>query len=261
MTMFRFILGQLRRRGIYVFRNGMPWGASLPRDLQTLPAFPATPVIFDVGANVGQTLMEVKNAWPKAIVHCFEPTPESFKLLSQAAAKLCDVTCHEIALSSKGGTAVLTRGDVYVLNQVKPIELTCVSSVGVMERTCVRLSTVGSMCQDANIAHIDLLKIDTEGHDLQVLMGAERLLNKHAIDFVLTEVGFGDDARFCLDIEIRDYMMRFGYRLLGVYGQSPAIDQWNRSHVPPYYANMLFIRPHYFSADVHASYIADTSYV
>ena len=31
------------------------------------------PIIFDVGANTGQTLKTFKKLWPESIIHCFEP--------------------------------------------------------------------------------------------------------------------------------------------------------------------------------------------
>ena len=40
-----------------------------------------SPVIFDVGANIGATLVEFKQWWPNAKVHCFEPQEECWRSL------------------------------------------------------------------------------------------------------------------------------------------------------------------------------------
>ena len=40
-----------------------------------------SPVIFDVGANIGATLVEFKQWWPNAKVHCFEPQEECWRRL------------------------------------------------------------------------------------------------------------------------------------------------------------------------------------
>ena len=45
------------------------------------------PTIFDVGANVGATLEEFKQWWPKAQVHCFEPQEECWDKLEALAAQ------------------------------------------------------------------------------------------------------------------------------------------------------------------------------
>ena len=42
-----------------------------------------SPVIFDVGANVGQTVESFLNIWPKAEIHCFEPMEKAFADLAQ----------------------------------------------------------------------------------------------------------------------------------------------------------------------------------
>ena len=36
------------------------------------------PIIFDVGANIGQTLEEFKKIWPESNIHCFEPIKEFY---------------------------------------------------------------------------------------------------------------------------------------------------------------------------------------
>ena len=41
------------------------------------------PIIFDVGANVGDTLVNFKEWWPNSQVHCFEPQHECWKDLEE----------------------------------------------------------------------------------------------------------------------------------------------------------------------------------
>ena len=47
--------------------------------------------------------------------------------------------------------------------------------------------TGDSFCRRRGIDHIDLLKIDTEGHDLEVLRGFAQMLTSQAIDVVQFE--------------------------------------------------------------------------
>ena len=50
----------------------------------------------------------------------------------------------------------------------------------------VRSSSLDSFCKRKSIKNIDLLKIDTEGHEMQVLNGAKDML-KNDIKFILIE--------------------------------------------------------------------------
>src|SRR5882757_603353 len=61
------------------------------------------PVIFDVGANVGNTLGEFKTWWPGAIVHCFEPQSECWDSLGQRARQYgaAEVVINRFAAGSR----------------------------------------------------------------------------------------------------------------------------------------------------------------
>ena len=42
------------------------------------------PTIFDIGANIGQTSLEMLDHFPNATIHCFEPIAEFFKELTDS---------------------------------------------------------------------------------------------------------------------------------------------------------------------------------
>ena len=46
------------------------------------------PIIFDIGANNGDTLAEFKEWWPKATIHCFEPQTECLDELYNKIEKM-----------------------------------------------------------------------------------------------------------------------------------------------------------------------------
>src|SRR5690348_1303439 len=75
----------------------------LPLLRSTVPSFDPT-VVFDVGSNVGQSLSEIRELFPKATVHCFEPAPSTFANLSEQFGNVEQVRLHRIALSDHNGT-------------------------------------------------------------------------------------------------------------------------------------------------------------
>lgn len=87
----------------------------------------------------------------------------------------------------------------------------------------VKLSTVDNFASDNQIRQIDLLKIDTEGFDLEVLKGAQSMLSAGQIAFALPEIGFDPgDARHVLFDEIRAYLLPMGYAVFSIYDQQQA---------------------------------------
>ena len=41
------------------------------------------PIIFDIGANIGETVLEFKNWWKEAKIYCFEPQAECWESLEE----------------------------------------------------------------------------------------------------------------------------------------------------------------------------------
>jgi hypothetical protein len=68
------------------------------------------------------------------------------------------------------------------------------------------------------LTHIDLLKIDTQGFDLEVLRGAAEMLCRRAIDTLLVEVNFislyKGQGSFG---EVERFLAEKGYGLLTLY--------------------------------------------
>jgi FkbM family methyltransferase len=216
----------------------MPWGAKLSHDLNRLNAISDPSVIVDVGANVGQSTLAYKASWPGAAVHSIEPTPESFRLLCENTSRLKRVWCHNIALSSEPGVAEIVRADDSVRNRIatRTDELVTGPDGGIV------ITTLDEFCTNHQITRISLLKIDTEGHDLQVLRGGTTLLAQHDVDFILAEAGFDKGDWFCSDTEVREYLLALGYNLLGIYEQNPSAPLKLRVSRGLRYANMLFVR-------------------
>jgi FkbM family methyltransferase len=139
--------------------------------------------IFDVGANVGEwtgNLLKVASGLGTPVhVHAFEPCSDTFKQLSQRLGAEPNVVLVNQACSGSVGTATMHvygyGGHAGTNSLAEPIDNR--HSVG--EK--VHLTTVDSYCKAQEIANIDLLKIDAEGHDFEVMAGASEMLDRNAI--------------------------------------------------------------------------------
>lgn len=174
-------------------------------------------VVFDVGANQGQflNLILATIGADACHVHCFEPARHTCEMLRQTVGDNSHVTVnpfglgrepgsHELYYDRRGsGFASLTRRDLSHLN------------IAFSESESVTIDTLDRYCRRRGIDRIDLLKIDVEGHELDVLYGgAGEMFKKSAVGMVSFEFGgcnidtrifFRDFYRFFKDIGMALY--------------------------------------------------------
>jgi FkbM family methyltransferase len=167
------------------------------------------PVIFDIGAYHGEYARLVRQFNPAAEIYCFEPHPDSFKIL-QRAAQECGLMTFQLACGSECGQGQLfdsaretgsKRASCY-RETVEPR----VSDISVHD---VEVVSIDEFASARNIKEIELMKVDVEGGELNVLHGAQELIKERRIKAIQFEVG---DS-----YPVRGTWMRDFYDLLNGY--------------------------------------------
>ena len=136
---------------------------------------------FDVGANVGMYSWEVREVCPLRKILAFEPDPENIKLLEKTLneANLKHLAISKCALSKRVGEVTffqdnLTSATGCVAGMDKPwIEQYLKGSVNEIR---VKTATLDSVSLGEKIP--SLIKIDVEGHEIEVLEGSSNTLTK-----------------------------------------------------------------------------------
>ena len=167
----------------------LPFGIDPWYDVQRLSDRLDLPVttIIDVGANVGQSAATFLEHFPSARIISFEPHHPSFETLSQAIASP-RFRAVNLALGDRAGESVLHEcPESSVLNSLLAATPTTALGRRATRPVTTRVETLDRWCEREGVPTIDLLKIDTEGFDLNVLRGAEALLSRGAVSFVFTE--------------------------------------------------------------------------
>jgi FkbM family methyltransferase len=148
-------------------------------------------VVLDVGANVGDWTSALLALRPSVTVHAFEPATSAHAALQRRRFP-DNVAVHNTALSSKQGTASLhlfkENPQLNSLHNRVGLEA-CAGISPATHSEEVKLWTVDDFCATYNVQSVDLMKVDTEGHEIDVLQGSLGSLKSGRIARVQFEYG------------------------------------------------------------------------
>lgn len=144
------------------------------------------PVIFDIGANVGNYSNSIKKLSPNSKLYSFEPHPKTFKVMEDYSKKN-GYFAYNFALGKENSKLKLydyeqeTEGTEHASLFKETFEGIYNEKVISYE---VDVITLDEFVKDNKIDKINLLKIDTEGNDYNVLLGAKFSLENEKIDVI-----------------------------------------------------------------------------
>ena len=171
--------------------------------------------VADVGANVGHWSSAMLSAARQTgrlgdlDLHAFEPSWHTFALLSNALDGQ-PVSLHRVALCERSGSAalyVMAQGAGINSLHAPPKQLTGVTTEE------VQTTTLDEYAAHAELNHLTLVKIDTEGHDLAVLRGAQKLFTEQRISAVQFEYNHRWIAARSFLRDAFELLVPFGYGL------------------------------------------------
>jgi len=185
-------------------------------------------ILFDVGANIGQTVKFFIERFENYSIHAFEPSGMAFESLSKAYSNHKNVRLNKLALGRESSEMELNcysysaynsfyaidPDSFIVKNKVYKKTEECAGELEAPKKEIVAIDTLDNYCLQNDISKIDILKIDVQGFEAEVLLGTSRLLADSLIDMLIIEVTFDDYYKHSTsfyDIESillkKDYML------------------------------------------------------
>ena len=232
----------LRRAGYTCYSDrSSPWGSNLKTDLEKLGFSPTkAQVILDIGANDGRWLASAYHMFPHATFHAFEPVPNTFETLCTNVKKKTRVRTYSNGFSSEAKNISM---QLYENSRVSSMEMEKVQLGHIPLKTVsVECLTLDAWLEGRGINEIDFIKLDVEGHELQVLNGGVEMLRQSRAAFLLIEVKSVLSSEVLgpgVSLEqLSGFLSPFGYRLMVLYTDFVNLP----TH--PYYTNFdaLFAR-------------------
>jgi FkbM family methyltransferase len=151
--------------------------------------------IFDIGANIGQFGLEMRRVGFKGKIYSYEPVAESFSYLEKRVRKDERWTCIKLGLGSQSDELQIGISNNYGLSSsLLPILASHVEespSSGFIGYEKIQLSTIDREISRLGVfPNKTLFKIDVQGYELEVLLGALNNIKNMAV--LLIEVSLAE---------------------------------------------------------------------
>ena len=187
------------------------------------------PIIFDVGANKGQSIDRFLKVNNEAIIHSFEPILDEYNLLRNKYNNFENIKLNNLALgekkTKKNFNVTKHSGNSSFLNLKKDTDWLKLRAkqLGVNEDNYVKeklevdINSLDSYCAENSIANIDIIKIDTQGYEEQILIGGKKMIENQKIDALEIEIVFSSIyEKYISFSDIEKYLIPNNYRFSGI---------------------------------------------
>lgn len=137
--------------------------------------FPKNAVVIDVGANIGRWSLLSARLFQTQKIYSFEPFLDTYNRLKKNIAlnSSLDIESFNLALNNKSELVAMTT-----LSE-KNSGMNFISNIKTDSTNQVKSVTLDSFVHTHNIKKVDLMKIDVEGFEMNVLKGAEKMIQQH----------------------------------------------------------------------------------
>ncbi|MDX2216783.1 MAG: FkbM family methyltransferase [Oculatellaceae cyanobacterium bins.114] len=169
--------------------------------------------VIDVGANVGvYTFSAARRVGASGRVLAVEPFSGCVQCLQETCRvnNLSWVTVCAGAASDRNSTLRLSLRSASELNRVVAED----EELETSEFEEIPCFTLDHLLERENLSRVDWLKIDAEGHELQVLMGSDRLLTEFAPKILYENVaGLSTADEYASNTDVAEFLIAKGYQL------------------------------------------------
>jgi len=179
-------------------------------------------VIFDVGANFGVMTLQYAKLAPLGKVYSFEPTHYAFSKLKRNLQLNPELGERIVAVQSFISSRTSANTDIKAYASWKVGGTVQDVKHGVHGGIAKPAQGIGAVsiddfCEKEGIERVDFIKIDTDGHELEVLKGAEKVIARFR-PTIIFEVGLYVMEE--KNVDFSEYLNFFGFLDYSLFNSS-----------------------------------------
>lgn len=154
-------------------------------------------LFIDIGAGrSSEQSAHLLKFFPKLTAYLFEPMPYSYQKLKQSFPDK-NIHVYNLAVSNKNGTLILYDYKNKQTEHASAYKDTFLLSENLLQKIECKTTSLKSIVKNNRIKEIDFLKIDTEGHEYQILQGfKDQLKMIRFIQFEFNHMNINSQVRF-----------------------------------------------------------------
>lgn len=173
------------------YRKGLRLGVAAA--IEHVGAMHTAPMgtLIDVGANIGQFSLLVREVYPDAVIHAFEPLAAMADKYTRLFAGDPRITLHRCAAGASRATAEINvsgRPDSSSLLPISSQQALLFPGTEKAAVETVRVECIDDVLQGETLPGPIMVKIDVQGFELEALKGMVQLLRR--VQWIYVEVSF-----------------------------------------------------------------------
>jgi len=174
--------------------------------------------VLDVGASDGAFSTKARSIFPDAMIYAFEPIPQSYDKLIKKFKADSKFKAFNVALGDNTGKLDFFKNEhigASSFMKISDLQINAHPYTKDYSKIKVNIDRLDNYTEDLKINPNILLKLDVQGYEIEVLKGAEKLLEE--VKIVFSEVCF--DYLYegqPLFGDIIDFLSLRGYRISGI---------------------------------------------
>ena len=151
-------------------------------------------VVIEAGANIGSETLLISKLVGQGSVYGFEPNPYTFERLSinVSVNSLTNVKVFDCALGESDGNI---NFNIYPKNFCNPGMSSKYMETPITQKITVVQKTLDSFIKQNNIDKVDFLKMDIQGAEMDLLLGAGETIRKHKPTVFLEAFALFNDTK------------------------------------------------------------------
>ena len=174
--------------------------------------------VIDVGANVGQFAKFVRNSGFEGNIYSFEPLKDAFNILSKNAKQDKNWHVYNLALGDIDKNSEMNIASNSVSSSILEMtnsHLQAAPESAYFKKQSIEVRKLDSIIKDFNLNKNILLKIDAQGYEKKILIGAEKslsIINTIQLEMSVIPLYNGEELYF----EISKYLYDLGYKIIKI---------------------------------------------